>query len=321
MKAQAAESPRHPSAAPRCDAGIVFAVPIEADAFGRLAADRVEIRAAAGDDRGRRRRGPPRGVVRLRSRCRGGHGSHPPARRRAPADGRDQRRIRGGPRCGSPARIGRPPAALDRGGRPAADPALDSGRCRRGDRAPRPSSPWIAWWRRPRPSGASPRRRERTSSTWRRTPWRPSPARRACPARAVRVISDDATEDLPREIAALAAPQSALRRLGAAFNAVGHRPRPRSTCGDSGNMPSSTAARSPRRSPNSCSRCRNRPSSPWIQSRIAGPSLHLPEHIAPRADRKSGRGCPCPESWRMPPTQPGWRSGRRHPSERRPRRP
>jgi len=44
------------------------------------------------------------------------------------------------------------------------------------------------------------------------------------PCAAERVISDDAHESLPREVAALAAPQSALRRLGAAVNAIGRRP-------------------------------------------------------------------------------------------------
>ncbi len=41
----------------------------------------------------------------------------------------------------------------------------------------------------------------------------------------VRVVSDDATQDLPREVAALAAPQSSMRRLGTALAAVGRRPR------------------------------------------------------------------------------------------------
>jgi hypothetical protein len=41
----------------------------------------------------------------------------------------------------------------------------------------------------------------------------------------VRVVSDDATQDLPREVAALAAPQSPMRRLGTALAAVGRRPR------------------------------------------------------------------------------------------------
>ena len=45
------------------------------------------------------------------------------------------------------------------------------------------------------------------------------------PCAAVRVISDAAEEDLPREVAALARPQSALRRLGVALGAVGRRPR------------------------------------------------------------------------------------------------
>jgi len=45
------------------------------------------------------------------------------------------------------------------------------------------------------------------------------------PCAAVRVISDAVDEDLPGEVAALARPQSALRRLGAALGAVGRRPR------------------------------------------------------------------------------------------------
>jgi len=44
------------------------------------------------------------------------------------------------------------------------------------------------------------------------------------PCAAVRVISDDARETLPGEVAALSAPQSPLRRLGAAVGAVGRRP-------------------------------------------------------------------------------------------------
>lgn len=45
------------------------------------------------------------------------------------------------------------------------------------------------------------------------------------PCAAVRVISDDATETLPAEVASLARPQSSLHRLGAAFGAIGRRPR------------------------------------------------------------------------------------------------
>ena len=44
------------------------------------------------------------------------------------------------------------------------------------------------------------------------------------PCAAVRVISDDAHETLPGEVAALSAPQSSLRRLGAVVGAVGRRP-------------------------------------------------------------------------------------------------
>jgi len=45
------------------------------------------------------------------------------------------------------------------------------------------------------------------------------------PCAAVRVISDAADEALPGEVAALARPQSAIRRLGTALGAVGRRPR------------------------------------------------------------------------------------------------
>jgi adenosylhomocysteine nucleosidase len=41
----------------------------------------------------------------------------------------------------------------------------------------------------------------------------------------LRVISDDASQTLPREVAMLARPQSAIRRLGAALGAIGRRPR------------------------------------------------------------------------------------------------
>jgi len=44
------------------------------------------------------------------------------------------------------------------------------------------------------------------------------------PCLAVRVISDDAHETLPREVASLSAPQSSLRRLGSVVGAVGRRP-------------------------------------------------------------------------------------------------
>jgi adenosylhomocysteine nucleosidase len=41
----------------------------------------------------------------------------------------------------------------------------------------------------------------------------------------VRVVSDDASQELPREVAALAAPQPPLRRLGSVVGAIGKRPR------------------------------------------------------------------------------------------------
>lgn len=44
------------------------------------------------------------------------------------------------------------------------------------------------------------------------------------PCLAIRVVSDDASADLPREVAALVRPQSGMRRLGAALGAIGRRP-------------------------------------------------------------------------------------------------
>lgn len=44
------------------------------------------------------------------------------------------------------------------------------------------------------------------------------------PCLSIRVVSDDAVTELPREVARLARPQSAMRRLGAALGAVGRRP-------------------------------------------------------------------------------------------------
>jgi len=41
----------------------------------------------------------------------------------------------------------------------------------------------------------------------------------------IRVISDDASQDLPKEVAALVQPQSGMRRLGAALAGIGRRPR------------------------------------------------------------------------------------------------
>ena len=45
------------------------------------------------------------------------------------------------------------------------------------------------------------------------------------PAAAVRVISDDAGQNLPHEVARLAKPQSSMRLLGSVIGAIGRRPR------------------------------------------------------------------------------------------------
>jgi adenosylhomocysteine nucleosidase len=44
------------------------------------------------------------------------------------------------------------------------------------------------------------------------------------PCTSIRVVSDTAGQDLPREIGALVQPQSGMRRLGAALAAIGRRP-------------------------------------------------------------------------------------------------
>lgn len=44
------------------------------------------------------------------------------------------------------------------------------------------------------------------------------------PCAAIRVVSDDAAQDLPAEVVRLIEPQPALRRLGAALGALGRRP-------------------------------------------------------------------------------------------------
>jgi adenosylhomocysteine nucleosidase len=49
-------------------------------------------------------------------------------------------------------------------------------------------------------------------------------AKARLPCLAVRVVSDDATQTLPAEVAALARPQSAFRRIGAVVGALGRRP-------------------------------------------------------------------------------------------------
>ncbi|MFM1995799.1 MAG: 5-methylthioadenosine/S-adenosylhomocysteine nucleosidase [Planctomycetota bacterium] len=45
------------------------------------------------------------------------------------------------------------------------------------------------------------------------------------PCAALRVVSDTAGQELPREVTALARPQSGMRRLGVALGAIGRRPR------------------------------------------------------------------------------------------------
>ena len=49
-------------------------------------------------------------------------------------------------------------------------------------------------------------------------------AKAGLPCLAIRVVSDDATQTLPAEVAALARPQSAFRRIGAVVGALGRRP-------------------------------------------------------------------------------------------------
>ncbi|NDC64435.1 MAG: hypothetical protein EBZ59_10745 [Planctomycetia bacterium] len=214
-----------PTPARSCAAGILFAVAIEADAFERLATDRVETLAGGlvfheGFVAGRRV-----------AWCVGGVGAEAAARAaRLLIDGH------------------RPALVVSAGFAGGLDPSLVRGTVARPDRSVRHDGG------EPIPLAAAARRAAVEAESLTivtadgivRTPDEKRALLLASGARlvdmethavagvaraaglpcgSIRVISDDASQELPREVAALARPQSAFRRLGAAIGAVGRRPR------------------------------------------------------------------------------------------------
>jgi len=210
---------------PHAAAGILFAMPVEADAFERMASDRVELLAG--------------GLVfhegRIAGRsvawCTGGVGSVAAARAaRLLLDGHRPRVLVSAGFAGGLA------ASLVRGAvvRPVSVASDD-------DRPVIPLANGDAV-----PVGAAGGLRLVTACRVLRTPAEKRAlhessgadlvdmethaiasvaATAGVPCTAIRVISDDAHHELPREVAALAEPQSAMRRLGTALGAIGRRPR------------------------------------------------------------------------------------------------
>lgn len=210
------------SRASGCDVGIVFAMPIEADAFERLATDVVETRSAAvvfheGDMGGRHV-----------AWCVGGVGG-------AAADAATQLLIAGHRPClvisagfagaidpavprGS---VARPAASVDGDGREAVALWTGAGETS-GDVATIVSVERAI-------TGVEAKRRLRVASGARFVDMETravalAAAAAGLPCGCIRVVSDDAAQDLPREVEALARPQSAWRRAGAAMAAIGRRP-------------------------------------------------------------------------------------------------
>lgn len=206
----------------RCDAGIVFALPIEADAFERLVSDRVQTRSASlmfheGDVGGRRV-----------AWCAGGVGGQ--------AAGDATRLLIDGHR---------PAIVITAGFAGGLDPGIRRGSVVRpvrciGDPLQEPVALWTG-----DPGAASPgptivsvpraaataeakrRLRERTAADlvdMETHAVARAAAEAGLPCGCVRVVSDDASQDLPGEVQALAEPQSSMRRLGRALGAIGRRP-------------------------------------------------------------------------------------------------
>jgi adenosylhomocysteine nucleosidase len=211
-----------PPSAGRVDVGIVFAMPIESDAFERLVADRIELRAVdlvfhEGTGGGRRV-----------AWCVGGIGADAAARAaRLLIDGHRPRLLVSAGFAGGldPAlargALVRPTLVVDEAGGGALPLALVSAAettapltictVRRIVRSPDEKRALAA------ASGAALVDME-THAVARVA------AAAGLPCAGVRVVSDDATQALPREVAALAAPQSALRRFGAAVGSLARRP-------------------------------------------------------------------------------------------------
>jgi adenosylhomocysteine nucleosidase len=205
-----------------CDVGIVFAVPIEADAFERLATGRVETRSETlvfheGQVGGRRV-----------AWCVGGVGG--PA-----ADMATKLLIAGH----------RPALVISAGFAGAIDPDILRGSVVRPARSVDASgqSGMPLWTDVPTAAGTAgsivtvehvvatveDKRRLREQSGAQLVDMETHAVARVAsaaglPCGCVRVVSDDATQQLPREVESLARPQSAWRRAGAAVAAIGRRP-------------------------------------------------------------------------------------------------
>lgn len=220
----------HPTARPaadkgppsRCAAGVVFAVPIEADAFARLANDTVDLRAGSLEFH--------EGLVAGRrvAWCVAGVGRDAATRAtRLLVDGH------------------RPRLLVSAGFAGGLEPSLPRGRVIRPAQVVRPDGSAELPLAHAMPLAGRPLTLV-TADQIITTPAGKETLRAACGADAVdmetfavaeaaaaadllcasvRVISDDATQTLPREVAALARPQSSMRRLGAALGAIGRRPR------------------------------------------------------------------------------------------------
>ena len=218
----ATRSAREDTSPKRCAAGIVFAVPIEADAFARLATDAVELQAGGltfheGTVAARRIAWCVAGV--------------------------------GGDAAAQAARLlvagHRPRLLVSAGFAGGLAPTLPRGSVIRAAQVIRPEGTAA----RPLAHAVSVEGRPLSLVTTDRiitTPIEKEGLRAACaadavdmetfavaeaaaaadlPCASVRVISDDARQALPREVAALARPQSSMRRLGAALAVIGRRPR------------------------------------------------------------------------------------------------
>lgn len=211
-----------PPSTARVDVGIVFAMPIESDAFERLVADRVELRAAhlvfhEGTAGGRRV-----------AWCVGGVGADAAARAaRLLIDGH------------------RPRLLVSAGFAGGLDPALARGALVRPTRAvdetgggelplalvgiAATTAPLTICTARRIVRSPDEKRGLATASGAALVDMETHAVARVAaaaglPCAGVRVVSDDATQALPREVTALATPQSAWRRFGTAVGSLARRP-------------------------------------------------------------------------------------------------
>jgi len=213
--------PLHPAASDRCDIGIVFALAIEADAFARRVTDRVELRGT----------GPA-----FHTGClAGGRVAWCVSGIGGAAAGRATRLLIDGHRprlIVSAGFAGGLDPALPRGAvvRPEAVIAADEIGGSRIALTPAARGGHMLLVSVHRVAATVAEKRDLAVRTaagivdMETHAIATAAAAAGLPCRAVRVVSDDAAQPLPAEVAALARPQSAVRRLGAVLGAVGRRP-------------------------------------------------------------------------------------------------